>query len=43
MATVSTESGEVTSGPGEQRVRVAGTTSIASTSGHTTGPPAEKA
>jgi hypothetical protein len=43
MATVSTESGEVTSGRANSACAFDGTTSIASTSGHTTGPPAENA
>ena len=42
-ATVSTEFGEVTSGRAKSACALLGTSSSASTSGQTTGPPAEKA
>ena len=42
-ATVSTEFGEVTSGRANSACALLGTSSSASTSGQTTGPPAEKA
>lgn len=42
-STASTESGEVTSGLANRAWALIGTMSSASTSGHTTGPPAENA
>ena len=41
MATLSTEPGLVTSGRAKRACAFVGTSSNASTSGHTTGPPAE--